>query len=190
MQMRRLLVAGALTAFLLAPATAKADWLFTPFVGAGFGGDAAEAQLSWGASLGYMGAGVFGLELEFNTVPDFFAPVGPVLEDNNVTTLMGNLIIGAPVGGLAPGFRPYFTAGVGLMRTRVSDVEEFFNVSGRDWGMNAGFGAIGFFGRHAGLRGDLRYFRNLAETALLNDFDVRVGGFDYWRGTLGLTFRF
>ena len=58
-----LIVAGL--ALALAPSTASADWLFTPNIGAGFGGSAeGREHLTWGASLGWMGAGVLGWEAD------------------------------------------------------------------------------------------------------------------------------
>ena len=58
----------------------RADWLFTPNVGAGFGGDASGREhLSWGASLGWMGAGVLGFEADFAFTPEFFEA-----EDNDL----------------------------------------------------------------------------------------------------------
>ena len=59
-------------ALLLMPGTAGADWLFTPNVGAGFGGNASGREhLTWGASIGWMGAGVLGWEADFALTPEF-----------------------------------------------------------------------------------------------------------------------
>jgi opacity protein-like surface antigen len=193
MGLRKLVVAAAVLALFAVPAQAKADWFFTPYVGGSFGGDTVDSSsFSWGASLGYMGAGIIGLEFDFNTTPNFFEVTdGPVLfDDSNVTTMMANLIVGAPIGGLGTSVRPYASAGVGLMRTRVTDVGEFFDVDSNDFGMNVGAGVMGFFTNNVGFRGDIRYFRNLADTEVLDDVGITVGGFDYWRGTLGVAFRF
>ena len=48
----------AAMALMLAPGAANADWLFTPNIGAGFGGSASGREhLTYGASIGWMGAG-------------------------------------------------------------------------------------------------------------------------------------
>jgi len=55
-----------------------------------------------------------------------------------------------------------------------------------DWGLNAGVGVMGFFGDHAGLRGDLRYFRNLQTNTISN---IDWGSFHFWRASIGLVLR-
>ena len=59
------LLAGFVLA--LSPASARADWLFTPHVGSTFG----EGGFTYGASIGWMGAGKFGWETEFAWTPGF-----------------------------------------------------------------------------------------------------------------------
>ena len=55
----------ALTVIVLAaPATARADGIFTPFAGVSFGGDQTERVATYGASLAGMAGGVFGFELD------------------------------------------------------------------------------------------------------------------------------
>jgi Outer membrane protein beta-barrel domain len=101
-----------------------------------------------------------------------------------VLTLVGNLVIGIPLGGSRGfGFRPYGTAGVGLIRSRIDILEP--DVSSNDFGINAGGGAFLFFGDHVGMRGDLRYFRaGFDELNFLNIDEV-----DFWRASIGVTFR-
>jgi hypothetical protein len=57
--------------------------------------------------------------------------------------------------------------------------------------MDLGFGAMGFMTDHVGFRGDVRYFRDLQDTERDGDgsFSLATGNFDFWRGTVGLTFR-
>ena len=184
----------AVLAFMLAPRAASADWLFTPNLGVVFGGDASGREhLTYGASIGWMGAGVVGWEADFSYTPEFFQGDDDDVElfsDSNVTTFMGNVILGVPVGGTSGGgFRPYFTAGAGLMQTSVTDAESFLKVDNSEFGINVGAGAIGFVGDHVGIRGDLRYFRALSDPDEDNEFDIDLGDFDYWRATVGLTFR-
>lgn len=192
----RKLVFVALAGLMLAlPAQARADWILTPYIGANFGGDTIENNVTYGASIGFMGAGIFGLEFDVGYSPNFY----DVTEDfdifdteGNVTTVMGNVIVGVPIGGMGAGVRPYASAGVGLLRSEVTSVGNLFDFDESSFGMNAGAGLMIFFSDHVGLRGDVRYFRNFEDTDLDPgvDFDLRTGNFDFWRGTAGLTFRF
>ena len=79
-----------------------------------------------------MGGGIVGFEIEGTYTPDFF---GDTPGDNNVTTLMGNLLLGVPIGDSA---RIYATGGAGLMKFRVQDVDEFFDIDRNDFGINVG----------------------------------------------------
>ncbi len=85
---------------------------------------------------------------------------------------------------------PYVSGGAGLLRTSVSDVDDFFSVSNNNFGINAGAGLTVFFSDNVGLRGDIRYFRSLQDPEEDNEFDIDFGGFDFWRATAGVTFRF
>jgi opacity protein-like surface antigen len=196
MQMLKRITPIALLAFVLAlPAQARADWFLTPFVGANTGGDAGaigtnDANLAVGGSLGYMGAGIIGFEVDFGYSPNFFAdPTGSFYE-GNVTSLMTNLIVGAPFGGQGTGFRPYVSGGVGLLRANVDDVDDFFDVTTNSFGMNVGAGAMVFLRDNVGLRGDVRYFRNFEDRGPGDDVDLTLGRFDFWRASLGVAFRF
>lgn len=205
MSLRKLIITTGLVLVTstLSPARASADWLFSPFIGATFGGsadigglgedfnDEFERKLNYGASLAWMGAGVFGFELDFGYAPNFFQ-VNPddgdfnLVGDGNVTTVMGNVVVGAPLGGV----RPYAVGGIGLIRSKVDDVGQFFDtIDSNDLGFDVGGGVMGFFGDNVGIRGDLRYFRSLRDTDP-DGIDLELGNFDFWRGTVGVTFRF
>ncbi|HET9266062.1 MAG TPA: outer membrane beta-barrel protein [Vicinamibacterales bacterium] len=188
------------------PGRASADWLLTPFIGANFGGNADfgsfddfddefERRVDMGASLGWMGGGIVGFEVDFGWSPNFFEnTVGPgnfEFGDSNVTTLMGNVLVGIPVGGqTGPGVRPYATGGIGLIRGHI-DGDEFFNdLDSNNLGFNVGAGLNGFFTDNIGIRGDIRYFRTLSETEADDAFDLALSDFDFWRATVGLTIRF
>ena len=192
--LKRFVMLVGLTVMLAAPRAAAADWLFTPNLGVAFGGDASGREhLSYGASIGWMGAGALGWEADFTYTPEFFQGDDDDVElfsDSNVTTFMVNLIVGAPVGGTTGGgFRPYFSGGFGLMQSSVTDAASFLKVDNSEFGVNLGAGAMGFVSDHVGIRGDIRYFRQLSDPDEDNEFDIGLGDFDYWRGTVGLTFR-
>ena len=184
----------AALALVLAPASARADWLFTPNVGAGFGGDASGREhLTYGASIGWMGAGIMGWEADFAFTPEFFEADDDdldIFDSSNVTTFMVNAMVGAPVGGTTGGgFRPYFSGGVGLLQSSISAADELFEVDNSEFGFNLGGGAMGFMTDHVGFRGDVRYYRALSDPDEDNEFDIAIGNFDFWRATGGVTFR-
>jgi hypothetical protein len=191
--MKKWLIAAGL-ALSLVPGTASADWLFTPNIGGGFGGSASGREhLAWGASFGWMGAGVLGWEADLGYSPEFFEGDDDdvdFIDSSNVTTFMGNVLVGVPIGGTAgPGVRPFLVGGLGLMQTNVSDADDLFDVNNDEFGMNIGGGLMGFATDHVGFRGDLRYFRALTDPEPDNEFDIDFGNFDYWRATAGITFR-
>ena len=207
MALKKFLIGAALAGCVLAtPATASADWMITPFLGANFGGSASfgdfndfddefERRVDMGASFAWMGAGIVGFEADFGWSPNFFENTGGSADfefgDNNVTTLMANLLVGAPIGGqTGPGLRPYGTGGIGLIRTRIDGGDFFNDLHTNDFGFNVGFGVHGFFTDNVGIRGDLRYFRSLADNEPDDEFDLALSDFDFWRATAGITFRF
>jgi hypothetical protein len=48
---------------------------------------------------------------------------------------------------------------------------------------------MGFMTDNVGFRGDLRYFRGFGEDTTNDQVDFDVSDFDFWRGTVGVTFR-
>ena len=188
-----------------APPAASADWTFTPFIGWNFGGSADvngtggstfsnkfEKKLDYGASLMSKGAGPMGFEIDFGYSPNFFASTTAggfqFAGSSNVTTLMGNLVVGAGSGGV----RPYAVAGVGLLRTNVQDLAGVFSANTKnDFGLDIGGGVMGFFSPNVGLRGDVRYFRGFRGTSDSgNPAGLALGDFKFWRGSLGVSFKF
>jgi opacity protein-like surface antigen len=197
--LKKIAVMAAL-ALALSPAAAHADWLFTPNIGAGFGmnsGDAAGGgeHLTYGVSLGWMGAGIIGWEADLAYTPEFFEGDDDDLDllntgDSNVTSVMGNILVGIPIGGqTGGGVRPYFAAGAGLLQSRIEDADAVFEVDNNDFGINLGGGVMGFMTDRVGFRGDLRYFRAFGEDSSNDQVDLDFSNFDFWRGTVGVTFR-
>jgi hypothetical protein len=164
----------------------RAEAFFIPFAGVNFDSQPVEQGAAYGFSAGSMGAGVIGGEFDFGYSPDIFGE--PV--DNNGITLMGNLIIGIPIGGTSGvGVRPYVTGGVGLIRTSIEDLRGD-TLTENYFGVNVGGGLMLFFSDRLGLRGDLRYFRNLQEDDNTDPFDFfDLGGLDFWRASVGLVIR-
>ena len=206
---RKLIITMACaTALAAAPRNASADWTLTPFIGTNFSGSADvnnpaagttfnhtfEHKLDYGVSIAGMGGGIFGGEIDFGYSPNFFetSPGRNGIDfsnDSNVTTLTANLIVGAPIGGYAQ-IRPYAVGGVGLIRTKVQDVGGFFDVSSKnDFGFDVGAGVMGFFSPNVGLRGDFRYFRSFQGSSD-NITTLGLSSFHFWRGSLGVSFKF
>jgi hypothetical protein len=157
----RLFLLSAATAVVLAPVPARAEGFFSPWAGVNFGNEPSDGRGAFGISAGSMGGGVIGGEFDFGYSPSFFGDQD-LFGSNNLMTVMGNLIIGIPIGGqTGGGVRPYATGGVGLIRTDIDGIFEDAGVSENDFGLNLGGGVMGFFGDHFGVRGDLRYFRTI-----------------------------
>jgi opacity protein-like surface antigen len=183
----KLLIVAAATALVLAPTSARAEGYVSPWAGVQFGSSADNGRGAFGVQAGGMGAGILGAELDFGYSPSFFGTTND-FGHNTVINLMGNVIVGIPIGGTSgAGVRPYATAGVGLIRTQI-DGGTLFNVSSstNNFGWDAGVGAMGFFNDHVGIRGDLRYFRT-------GGGDV-ISGLDFsklhfWRLSAGVVVR-
>jgi opacity protein-like surface antigen len=193
----RVIATCALVTAALLPAPAAADGFFVPFYGAAFGGsvdavDDTRQPATWGACIGSMGGGVLGFEADLAFSPDFFADSDEALiGDNSVTTIMASLLLGLPLGGqTGAGFRPYFAAGVGLIRQRVEGFENLAEFSSNNFGYNFGGGAFIFLTTNFGVRGDLRYFRSFQEDEASFLPMVEPATFNYTRASVGLVFRF
>ena len=76
------------------------------------------------------------------------------------------------------------------MKTRVRDVDEFFDVDNNDFGINVGGGIIGYLSHNVGVRGDVRFFRDMSDREPGGGIDLDLGKFNYWQATAGLTIRF
>jgi opacity protein-like surface antigen len=208
MSLRKFLVVASLALFAstAVPSKASADWLFTPYIGGNWSPQVRftddlgnfteefERRMSYGASLAWMGAGVAGFELDFSYTPNFFENfVGDDerLGDSNVATVMGNIVLGAPIGGTrGVGIRPYVAGGVGIIRSRINDPGQLFDVSSSDWAFNAGGGVTAFVADNFGIRGDVRYFRGLQDNEPGSGVDFAMSDLRFWRWSLGATFRF
>jgi hypothetical protein len=185
--MRHLACASLL--LFLASAPARADGFIVPFVGYNFGGDSgncpsltdcAEKRLNFGVAFGSMGTAV-GFEQDISYAKNFFGEEPGA--DNSVFSAMSNLIIGPGVGPV----RPYFVAGVGLIRPHVSSLLGSVTGVGRNsLGYDFGGGLTGMFGP-VGIRGDIRHFKTMQSV----DFLIFTGQkLDFWRASGGLMLTF
>ena len=176
---------------VLAPSQARADGFFTPWVGSAFGSNIRNGQTTVGVSAGSMGAGIVGGEADFGWSPSFFGNQSD-FGHNTVINLMGNLILGVPVGGQhGAGIRPYVVGGVGLIRTQI-DGGTIAKVSSSDnmFGWDAGGGVMGYFADHVGVRGDLRYLRATHELNTgVSSIDINGDRLHFWRASIGIVIR-
>jgi hypothetical protein len=188
----RFILAAVLAVFLLVPAApARADVVLTPYVGSLFGGDLSGNRAAYGASAAFMGASIFGAEFGFNYAPQFVA-AGVGNEDIAQMSLMGNLIVGIPIGSSdqAGHVRPYITGGAGLFRVTSRESQFFDRINSNDFGVNVGGGIMAFFSEHIGLRGDVRYFRTLTDDNPGGGVDFDLGGLNFWKWDVGAAFKF
>jgi hypothetical protein len=193
--MRKALKAFVLAAaigLIVAPAPARAEGYVTPWVGANWGSDLTNGRAAFGVTAGGMGGGIFGGEVNFGYSPSFFGTQND-FGHNTVIDLMGNVIIGVPIGGSrVAAVKPFVTAGVGLLRTQI-DGGTVANVSSSNnmWGWNAGGGVMGYFNEHVGLRGDIRYLRGFEDLATGNNVIDLNGNnqLHFWRISGGVVLR-
>ncbi len=182
----------ALLALVALPASARAQGTYlTPYIGSSFDSTFDDydfgTKLHYGASLMWLGDGGLGFEVDLGYAPTFFEPGDDEFfeldSEGSVTTVMGNLVLGATGGGV----KPYVSGGLGLMRSRIESPSELFEFSDNGWGVNVG-GGLRVGSGNFGVRGDLRYFRQLSDLGFINDFEL--GDFSFWRGTVGLSIGF
>ena len=176
---------------VLAPLQARADGFVTPWVGSAFGSNIKNGQASIGVSAGGMGAGIIGGEVDFGWSPSFFGTKSD-FGNNTVMNLMGNVIIGIPVGGThGAGVRPYVVGGLGLIRSQI-DGGTIATVSSSNnmFGWDAGGGVMGYFNEHVGLRGDVRYLRATSDLKSgVTSLDLAGNQLHFWRASVGVVFR-
>jgi opacity protein-like surface antigen len=187
---KSLILSGAVAA-IFAPTEARADGFVTPWVGSAFGSNIKNGQITVGVSAGGMGAGIIGGEADFGWSPSFFGTKSD-FGNNTVMNLMGNLIVGVPVGGQhGAGVRPYVVGGVGLIRAQI-DGGSIAKVSSSTnmFGWDAGAGIMGYFSDHVGLRGEVRYLRATSDlTTNVSSIDLNGNRLHFWRATVGVVFR-
>jgi opacity protein-like surface antigen len=190
--MSRVTLAAAVAAMSFLSSPAMAQVAVGPFVGGTFAGSAEQRRAVYGGVLAI--GGTVGVDVDFGHAPDFFGTGGTFgdLGEVSIATLMFNLRIGGNTA--RAGIAPFVSGGAGLLRTTLtSDVEFLDDVSRNDFGMNVGGGLQAAFGRHLGLRGDLRYFRRAKDdddSLLLQRLGIDRDAFSFWRGTVALTFGF
>jgi Outer membrane protein beta-barrel domain len=211
--MRNFLTTGALTACvcLCSASRASAEWLVTPYAGLNWGAAATfndfigsyDDQFGQGLDFGaYVTWPKGPLEFEFDFgyhhkfMENRAGDDGALFPSFNwaasrVMTYMGNV-------NYSPGFlhagkvRGFASGGAGMIHVHAEDalIPEFVTIDSRSFGFNAGGGVtVPFFGALQ-LRGDVRYFRSLADNQPASEVDTTIGKLYFWRGTVGVTIHF
>jgi len=185
---------------LLAPGTALAqtDLLVIPFLGMKFAGHTSIAigeptvnqkKVTFGLSAAILSDKFFGMSADVSQTPQFFGPgFRQTVTSSTVTTVTGNVIVAVPKAITRESLRPYLVSGLGLMHARVSTQVGLLDTKSNLLGLDIGGGAIGFMSPRAGVRFELRHFKNLTNDSKA----VTIGGtrLSFWRLTAGLVLRY
>ena len=176
--MRRLTVAAALVLLgvVLLPTPARAQGYIAPFIGFDFGGDAGKCtgtatidcsrnRTAYGFSAGKLSHGTIGGEIDFGYAPHFFGEA-PSTGGNSLLTFMGNITVAIPAGPV----HPYVGGGLGVIRTKVDQLQDLTNFSNSSFSYNVGGGLMVFLPAHLGFRIDYRYMSTFS--------DISVAGVD------------
>jgi len=181
---------------LLTVHAAHAQGYIAPSIGVTLANPSGDGRATFGADVGFLSLrDPIGVELGVVYAPSFFGNVGRYGE-NSVTTVMGNFVFAGGSDGGRYGrrrgggsVRPYVSGGLGVMH-EVSTAPGSVRFGNDDLGVNLGVGVIGFSRRNIGVRGDVRYFRNLVATQTVDTGQIDFGAFHFWRASLGLVLGF
>ena len=159
-----ILIAG----FVSIPSAARAQAFVAPWIGGNVGVPSGVSPIAFGAAVGGSAAGIIDLDLEVAHSPSDGGGLGSLL------TMMGDVSFGVPFGRHGgTHFRPYVSAGVGLIRSRFEGVLIGDAITRDVLGEAFGGGLAVYPTRHLGVRADLRYFHP----------------FNFWRTSMGLVIR-
>jgi hypothetical protein len=181
---------------------ARAVWVVTPYFGINLAGDAEFRRGGPGGSVGYF-RDRLGFEFDFQRYQHFFKdanvdfvpnncrpglPPGTPCVDLNTDAMgfMGNVV--APFRGKAAKWRPYGTAGLGVIHAWVDGPGDQYDLEQDNVAFNVGGGVMYSLNGRVGLRGDLRYFRAFVDENKREGFYFKDYGF--LRATVGVTFSF
>src|SRR5262245_1754884 len=182
--------------------SAAAEWVVTPYLGVNLAGDAEFRRGGPGASVGYF-RDTLGFEVDVMRYNHFFKDANVDLVPNNcrpgvvfdtpcidlntdATGVMGNVV--ARFRGPQARWRPYGSAGAGVIHAWVQGPGDQYNVSQNNLAVDVGGGVMYSPKGRVGFRADLRYFHAFV------DETHREGGYfrDYGflRATVGVSFTF
>jgi hypothetical protein len=183
------------------PRAARADYLFTPFIGGAFarqtifftGVEQGEGSthVIFGGTAGWLSSGILGFEGEFAYSPHFFERDDPldIILGSELLTVTGNVIVAVPLNVSEYSLRPYAIGGMGLMHSGITYLQTIPPVGDNSLGFNVGAGAIGFLTARTGVRFELRHFRTFErEPNEARPLEV-LPRLSFWRATVGVVIR-
>jgi opacity protein-like surface antigen len=193
-----------LTAIAWTAAPVRAQWVVTPYLGINLAGDTEFRRGGPGVSAGYFG-GLVGFELDVERYNHFFKDkdvahlvhnncgVGPsdfscIDLNTDAIGFMGNVV--APIRiTSAKNSRPYASAGLGVIRSWVTDPSNTVaDTDQNNFAFNVGGGLMYSRNNRVGLRADVRYSRAFVDEDKREGFYFNDYGF--LRVTLGVTLGF
>jgi opacity protein-like surface antigen len=178
---------------------AQAQWIGTPYIGVNLAGDAEFRRGGVGAAFGYIGDRL-GAELDVERHHHFFKDKNVDLVPNNCAAggspacidlntrawrLMGHVV--APLRGRGQKWRPYGTAGFGVIRPWIEGPGDRYDVKQSDFAFSVGGGVIYSRKDRVGFRADVRYLRGLVDESKREGAYFRDYGFLH--ASVGLTVR-
>src|SRR3984885_7889125 len=157
------------------PTAARAEGYVGPGIGIAFGNPSARGLADFVVDVGWLSPEPVGLELDATYAPSFFGGQGPY-GANSVSTIMGNVVVATSGSGRYGSYRghsarAYLSGGLGLIREDTTSPA----ISRNDLGANFGVGAMAIASGQIGVRGDVRYFRDLVGTATGNTTNIDFG---------------
>jgi opacity protein-like surface antigen len=185
-------------------ASAQAQWVVTPYLGINLAGDAEFRRGGPGVSVAVFG-GRLGFEFDVERYNHFYkdkdlahlvanncgvGPTGEPCTDLNTDAIgyMGNVIVPIRLTD-AKNWRPYATAGLGVIHSWVTDPSDTVaDTNQNNVAFDFGGGVMYSLNKRVALRGDVRYFLAFVDEAKRGGFYFNDYGF--LRATFGVTFGF
>ena len=174
---------------------AHAQWTAVPYVGAAFGGQVHDgSRIAVGGSLLRAITPAVAIEADVAWTDQLFRISGitaPLFDQSAVVTAMGNVIVNAPWSWRGRGLQPFGVAGLGIIRSRIGDDDAFIQVRNSHVGLSLGGGVDVHLSERFGLRGDVRYLRDLQMLDSDSEFfSLADTHLSFGRATVGVAFRF
>jgi hypothetical protein len=166
------------------------QFVISGLVGGNFGSSVEEGSLNFGGAFDYLRNGQFGFQFlaDFNPNANLQRNLPG---DTKLNSYMFNAIAAAPMG-IDGRWQPYISGGVGLLTLNQDagdEFEEVFATDNEQFGANVGVGLMAFQD-WIGFRADVRYYTGLGDDADDVTPELSLANLGYWRGNVGLSFRF
>jgi hypothetical protein len=179
---------------LALPRDGAAQGFINPFVGTTLTSPSAKgghSKAGFGIAFGGIG-GIVGGESEFAYYPEVIDTTANNLSKSRVITFSGSTLIGPMIGPV----KVYGAIGAGNLNLNVTSLSSLVipnatTISSNYFTFNAGGGVMGFFSKHIGVRGDLRYYRAFGfKISDVAGAGLALDRFDFWRAGFGLVAKF